>query len=272
MGLFFNYDKPGKGIDKDAPKKWGPFLFLELLGRKLGILIKSNLMYFIVSIPVFFAYHFLIFTLLSSNASYGLDMVSQVAGMLAVIVVILWGTGPISCGYTYILRNSAREEHVWIVSDFFGKSKENFKKGIVFLLVDFAVFVFGITAIVFYWGMAVKSAVYLYLMFVAIMAMLIYTFMHFYMYQFTVTFDNKIGEIYKNSLIMALANLPMNLLLTVIVIVCSYFVLGMLSLFGMALVSLVFWISLMRFTIDFYSARTIKRKLIADDDEKGSDE
>ena len=59
MGLFFNYDKPGKGIEKDAPKKKGPFLYLELLWRKLGKLILSNILYFVLSLPVILLYHFL---------------------------------------------------------------------------------------------------------------------------------------------------------------------------------------------------------------------
>ena len=38
MGLFFNYDKPGPGVDKNAPKHWGIFL------------------YFVVSMPVLALY------------------------------------------------------------------------------------------------------------------------------------------------------------------------------------------------------------------------
>lgn len=273
MGLFFNYDKPGKGVEKDAPKKWGPFLFFELVGRKLGILIKSNLMYFLVSIPVLLLYHFVFFMMLSSSFSnYEMDITNQLSVMFAVVIVTLWGSGPISCGFTYILRNSAREEHVWLVSDFFEKTKENFGKGLVFLLVDILVLVLGINAIGFYWGMAAKSPIFLYLAFLVVILMVIYTFMHFYMYQFAITFDNKLGTIYKNSLLMALANMPMNLLLTVIVFVFAYFTLGMLAPIGIILVALVLWFSLMRFPIDFYTARAIKRKIIDVGDAKESDE
>lgn len=273
MGLFFNYDKPGRGVDKDAPKKWGPFLYLELLGRKLGILIKSNLMYFIVSSPVLVLYHFFFFSMLSSKLpDYGLDAVNQIAAILSVVLVALWGSGPVSCGYTYILRNSAREEHVWLVSDFFEKSKENFKQGLVFLLIDFIALVLGVNAIGFYWGMAANNALYLYLTFVVVVGMVIYTMMHFYMYEFAVTFDNKLSAIYKNSFLMAFANMPMNLLLMVIVLVCSYFVLGMLATVGIIIVTLVIWLSMMRFPIDFYTARMIKRKIIVDESDEGSDE
>ncbi len=273
MGLFFNYDKPGKGVDKDAPKKWGPFLYLELLGRKFGILFKSNLMYFLVSIPVLLVYHFLLFMILSSNLpNYDIGMVNQISSLMAVVIVTLWGSGPVSCGYTYILRNSAREEHVWLLSDFFGKSKENFKKGIVFLIVDLVVFILGINAVIFYWQRAATNTIFLYLMFVVLICMLFYTFMHFYMYQFAVTFYSNTREIYKNSFLMALANMPMNLFLTALVLIFSYFVLGMLSPVGIIVVSLLLWISLMRFPIDFYAARTIKKKIIGDEREKGSDE
>ncbi len=56
----------------------------------------------------------------------GTEALPQIAVIITLLIVILWGTGPISCGYTYILRNAAREEHTFLVSDFFGKSKESF--------------------------------------------------------------------------------------------------------------------------------------------------
>ena len=52
MGLFFNYDKPGPGVEKDAPRKKGAFLFFELLGRNFRKLVLANMLYFAVSLPV----------------------------------------------------------------------------------------------------------------------------------------------------------------------------------------------------------------------------
>ena len=59
MGLFFNYDRPGPGVDKNAPKKKGVALYFELLGRNLSKLILANMLYFVVSIPVVILYYFI---------------------------------------------------------------------------------------------------------------------------------------------------------------------------------------------------------------------
>lgn len=56
MGLFFNYDKPGPGVDKNAPKHWGIFLYFELLWRNFGKMLLSNMLYFVVSMPVLALY------------------------------------------------------------------------------------------------------------------------------------------------------------------------------------------------------------------------
>ena len=56
MGLFFNYNKPGPGVDKNAPKKKGAALFFELFLRYFGKLLLSNMLYFVVSLPVLAIY------------------------------------------------------------------------------------------------------------------------------------------------------------------------------------------------------------------------
>ena len=60
MRLLFNYDKPGPGVDKDAPKRKGIFLFLTLLWRNSGKLLISNMLYFVVSLPVLALYAMII--------------------------------------------------------------------------------------------------------------------------------------------------------------------------------------------------------------------
>ena len=97
MGGFFGYfdfEKPGKGVNEDGPKKKGFFHFFELYGRKIVKLVQLNLLYILCCIPV---------------------------------VTI----GPATAGLTYVLRNFAREEHSWVVSDFFEQCKKNLKQGLI---------------------------------------------------------------------------------------------------------------------------------------------
>lgn len=275
MGLFFNYDKPGPGVEKDGPKKRGIFLFMELLWRKLGKIFLSNMLYVLVSLPVILLYHFFSFFVMSAILPAELAQsdtaVNQLTLMLTVLITVFWGTGPVSCGYTFLLRNFAREEHVWLASDFFEHIRKNFKQSIIIFLIDLVVLFAGVNSIYFYFSMAAQYPVMQYLAYFMIVCMVIYTFMHFYMYEFLVTFKVSIKDVFKNSLIMAFASAPINLFLVVFIIVATYMFFSVLTPIAIVLVTGLFWVSLMRFCIDFCSARKIKKELI-DKADKGSDE
>ena len=86
--------------------------------------------------------------------------------------------------------------------------------------------------------------------------------MHFYLYQFEVTFSGSIMNVYKNAFIMALATMPMCLLIGVLVYVTTTFVMSFLTPIAILLLTFVCWMSFMRFGIDFYSARVIKNKIM----------
>ncbi len=276
MGLFFNYDKPGKGVNKDAPKKKGFFLFAELVWRKLGKLFCVNMLHFLVSLPVIALYAFLFLGLLSGllpeDGEGGGIAVYQLALYLTAMITILWGTGPASCGHTYILRNFAREEHVFLTSDFFEKIKENIGRGIIIIVFDVIALFLGVNAISFYWKLAASGhKIGIYMAAVVVIFLMVYTYMHFYMYQFTVTFEGNLRNTLKNSIIMAMASLPMNIILTIITAFLTYFVFCRLTPVAILLVCFLIWITLMRFAIDFYTARVIKRKLIQDADKDGEE-
>ena len=53
MGLFSpNYEKPGPGIEKDAPAKTGLPLFFEILIREFWELVKLNLIFVLSCLPI----------------------------------------------------------------------------------------------------------------------------------------------------------------------------------------------------------------------------
>lgn len=268
MGLF-NYDKPGKGVEKDAPRARGVFLYLELFWRNLGKLILSNLIYFGTSLPILAIYYLMSFAFLSGILPQNADgeTLNRVALTATLTIAALWGTGPVSCGLTYVLRNIAREEHTWVCSDFFQKAREGFRHGIVFLLTDIAVLFVGITALSFYRSLAADgNALSILLTVTVITVLVLYTAMHFYIYEMEVTFENRLRDVYKNSFIMAAATLPMCILLGAVIFFVSVTLLGSLSPLGIIFFALVFWMSVTRFIVDFYSARVIKKRFIPEEE------
>jgi len=274
MGLFFNYDKPGPGVDKNAPKKKGIFLYFELFFRKFWLLIKVNMLYFLVSLPVMAIYNFLILNEMATLLPKWPPAVWwQMSVIGTVILTILWGTGPVTGGFVYILRSYSREEHAWMASDFFEKSKETFKLGMTVLFMDILFLFLGMTAYNVYSSLIMNGhTMAKYALAALFVFFAFYTFMHFYVYELGVTFENKTFKTIKNALIIGIATLPACLLLTIFVLTLSYLAFSRLVGFVILFIAFLFWISFMRFPIDFYAARMLKRRFIDSETEESGDE
>ncbi len=222
--FFSNYNKPGKGVNKRDPNQPRLTTFFEILPRKLWDLCKLNLLYMIAAIP-FFIVTMTITGIISSrittslfealggssleSALVFLDLALRI--VLSLLFTVFYGLGPVTAGATYIVRNYGREEHCWLVSDFFERFKSNFKQSFCLWIIDLAALYLLTVAVDFY----MNTGIYL-LSFILIAAALVYTIMHLYIYQIIITFDLSLKHIMKNSLIFAFAKLPKNFLLLTI--------------------------------------------------------
>ncbi len=277
MGLFsFNYAKPGPGVDKDAPKKKGIFLYFELFVRKFFKMIQVNMLYFLVSIPYIILMFLFVTGIFGRYFGEQLTNIAKEAGIddqsvgtmllifnafVTMLIFSLWGSGPASAAYAYVTRCFTREEHAWILSDFFKNFKENFKHSMIILVLDFVILFLMFNAIVQYWNLYLSSNQFIWaiLMYLCILAAIVYTFMHFYFYQIMVTFECKFKDLIKNALMLALGKAPMNLFLTVICFVLLMILFNFLHpVFAVFLCFILFY-SIVRYPIEFYSARTIQR-------------
>ena len=272
MGLFSFNTAPGKGIDKDAPKKKGIFRYLEILLRKFGKLWKVNMMYFLLSLPLL-----AIFTVISPVTegfikTFGLvsdmETVAQLGLLLKVFMatslLVLLGSGPQSAGYAFITRCFTREEHAWIFSDFKDKFIENFRQGIFVSIFDIAIFLLIVNGLTFYYPLYLQSGNIALLLASGFMILvsLILIFAHFYIYQLMVTFKQTLGQLYRNAIILALANLPMNVLFLLISVLVTFISFYFLSSIFSLVVFFIIGYSLLRFPIEYYSARVIEKKIL----------
>lgn len=274
MGLFNSYTKPGPGVSKDAPKKKGIFLCLELFSRKLSKLIALNLLYFICSLPMIIIY-FMIFLLVIPylfNNIFDFSQIGQENLVIMEMILSLFlslfftttlGSGPASASMAYVMREFSRENHVWLFSSFFEKMKENFKQEIVVAIFDL-VFSFAASfGLIFYLNQYILTGSMLWFFIFLLMVMLSFFFisMHYYIHQLIVTFENKLKDVYKNALLFAMSSVPQNLLLTAFIIAVLYSVCNNLTPFIVMIVSLVLLISFLRFPVEFFVYRTINKTL-----------
>ena len=235
FGLF-DYAKPGKGIEPDAPKKHPFFLFWELLWRKISRLVLVNVIYFAVLSPLITLVYMLLYTqliesfpdmvytpfasTLFSVAAWLLSHAPWLAYLLVGLSVVLYG--PVTCGFTYILRNFAREEHAWL-TDIIDRTKRNFRQGLLLGLMDIVVVVFLMYSISYTMGIVADSAAIGSMMtlsrYISMVVLVLYMFMRHYTYLLAVTFELKMIQIIKNSLLFTILALWRNLLVTVLIAV-----------------------------------------------------
>ena len=263
MGLFQSYNKPGKGIDENAPPKRRFFMFFELLFRKLSKLILLNLMYFITIIP-----SFILLTIVSEISLgvffQGIEFgeVPFLGTIFAVFLICVWGAGPVTAGFTYIIRNYGREEHAWIWSDFWENTRKNFKQAIIVFAVDLVFLYLFFVAVTFYGsygGMLFSFVNILMLIF-----FVIYTFMHLYIYPMMITFKLPLRALYKNAFIFALLRFPQNVLIMAFIFAILWVGLGN-SLFMLITIPLILF-SLCGYIGTFWTYPTLQKYMIKSDD------
>ena len=197
---FFNYDKEGPGVSKDAPPKRRFVVFFELYGRKFWKIIWASLLWLAVGLPIL-------------------------------------TRGWADAGLTFVTRNFSREKHAFIREDFFETIRKNrwpaLVTGIINLLIT-GILLFNIFTYLF------GTMPQLYVLFgadpaslpeplemqlfdliilgVSLMGFVLFTWMKYYIPFLLITFKLKIKQIYKNAFLFAIVNLKTNLLISAILI------------------------------------------------------
>ena len=249
MGLFNNYMKPGRGISREEALKRNYF---DILWRKLTKIIQINLLYFACNIVFFAAIAFMLLGLFIGGESFSAELSDYLVNVFSgkALLPILpfvpfMFIGPTTAGLTYVVRNFSRQEHAFVVSDFFEHTKKNFVQGLLASIIMTAAYYLFLNAVIFYFNSPVnKNVVSVF----SIFAGYILVIASFYVYPLMVTFDLKLHAIFKNSVILAFVNLPWNLL-TLAALVAVHGVL----LWNMP----VIWLILMVIFLMAWSAYTI---------------
>ena len=276
MGLFGGgMNKPGKGVEKDERQKHRFFIFFDVLFRKFMKFMQLNLLFLLFSLPYLILLYFLSPLNVASLANvefsgigeFVRSMPAEDAAAFELVlrllftfgVAALWGTGPASAGLAYVLRNFSREDHAWVFSDFWDNVKHNFKQSMIVLVFDAVALYFSIVAFQFYslQYSVTPSPMFLVAQGLLAFILILYTFMHYYIYQVMVGYECKTGMLYKNAMLFAIAKFPQNIFFTLLAggLVLGLFVL--LNVFALLAFILVFAV-LCKFIIEFYTSEVIR--------------
>ena len=191
MGFFdrLYYGKAGKRdySEADMPKNRVSLFFLVLKDHVFD-LVKVNLLQVIFWLP------FLLWTYVNLAAIQSIDaeamlaaengtqaLLSAMGGYLIMwllgLVPCLAITGPSSAGAAYVMRNWARDQHAFLMSDFKDAFKGNWKQALGVSVITALVPVLAYTAMVCYGGMATSSPIMLLPLLVVFSATLMWALM-----------------------------------------------------------------------------------------------
>jgi len=184
LGNIFNFDKPGPGVDKHAPKKTGFALFKEIFFEKFWSFIPLSLLYILLCLP---------------------------------IVTI----GFADVGLAYVTRNYARRKPVFLIADFFGAIKKNWKQALIVGIINLVITV----ALIFIMALDYlnwnQSIVYPIGFVISGCCLVVFSFLKYYINMLIVTFRLSLFNLYRNSLLLSSVGLKENLIITG-GIVCLY--------------------------------------------------
>ncbi|MCX8130240.1 MAG: DUF624 domain-containing protein [Clostridia bacterium] len=220
FGLF-DYTKHGPGVPKDGPPKPRIKVFFEILGRKFWNLMRLNLLFCLFNIPAIITMIYIVnsfyFRKMLSDSIF-IDFVLKFAFGSIFLCIPLITIGPAQAGFTYVLRNYAREEHAFIWWDFKENTLKNMKQGLIVSIIDlFIILVIGLDINIYItMGKDNGNIFFTLASGFLILAFITYIMMHMYIYPMMVTFKLSIKQIYKNALIFALIGFLPNLGILVI--------------------------------------------------------
>ena len=226
-------------LEKNEEEKQKPFIrFFRILYSKIWELTKLNLLYLVFLLPTFFMVFLLAGVITNGmfQGEYGVLYEIFVRLIISSFFAVFWGMGPVTAGITEVLIKCVKEEHSFVLSDFFGSIKANFKHSMLVFLIDIIAFVVLYAGVLFYGNMSglfgIVSSV------IIISIILVYTMMHFYIYPIMIKFDLNLWHIYYNSLIYTIGKMPRTILTLLILLfihtglicIISNFAIGILFL------------------------------------------
>ncbi len=219
LGLFGNYNKPGPGVSKDEPQKAAPIRFFEIFARKFTKLVEANLIFAIpMTIAVLLMGALLMFPLLPLLIHLEIGGIEVTVNFwnLYVVPLPLILVSPFQAGLTFITRNFAREEHAFIWSDFWEAVKGNWKFFLLNGVITYVVYFVLSFSMVFYYHQAATQTFFYIPLFLCLVILVVFVFGQYYLPVMFVTFELTFRQAYRNALILAIAGLFRNILLTVI--------------------------------------------------------
>lgn len=258
MNNYF-YGKQGKGdfTVENLPQNRRQ-LFTEVLKVRWSAMFGVNLLYMVAWLPA------IIWTILNLVTLYtmltdaggaytGDDIVGMFATYLLIMIPCVAVTGPFNAGVTYVLRNWARDEHSFVISDFKDAVKANWKQALLVSVIDGLMPFLLFTCWRFYGAMLAQSSFYVVPIALVVLVFIIWRLSGMLMMPMLITYKLRFRDVVRNSVLMTIAKLPFAVLIKLATLAVPAVALGLgllipaIQMHIIMIVSLLYFIFLVAF-------------------------
>ncbi len=240
----FYYGKAGKAdYTPDQLPSNRVSLFFEMLRIRFSSLIGVNLVTVLTSLPAII-WSYLSFNVLLMNASAEApaagSMDTTIIFYLLLMIPCLMLSTTFSTGTSYILRNWARDQHTFTMSDFWDAVKSNWKSGLLLGFINGLSLLLTYIAYAYYGMMALNGGMFWYVpqMLVVILCA-IWWMANMLITPMMVTYDMSFRTLARNGIIMTLGRLPWALLIWVLSLAIPL-VIALYVPYGIVIIALIY--------------------------------
>ena len=190
-------------------------LFGDILKVRWSSLFGLNLLYLIFWIPAIAWTYINIVTLfgVASTEQGAAEIPGLISTWLLILAPCIAITGPFNAGITYVLRNWARDEHSFVLSDFKDALKANWKQALVLSVIGGLLPFLLYVGWNFYSAMLDRSPAFILPIALLLLVGLLWNLAEMLMYPMLITYDLKLKDVIRNSMLLTVAKLPWALLI-----------------------------------------------------------
>ncbi len=140
---------------------------------------------------------------------------SFVAQTLMFMIPFMGLAGIGSTGQMYVLRNWARDEHAFLWQDYKSAIKANWKQGLIVGLLNGLSLYLSFVGFVTYSSMAESNVLFMLPQWLMVMLLFVWWMVNEVIFPMMVTYDMKLKQLIRNSVIMVIARLPIAALILI---------------------------------------------------------
>ncbi|MDR2590770.1 MAG: DUF624 domain-containing protein [Oscillospiraceae bacterium] len=194
-----NFNRPGPGVPKDAPRKKGVARFFELLFRDFFDLVKLNLLFSIILLPSLTLF---VLNIMGVFGAFSLFV-------LLLSLVLAYPIGGALTAYVYYITKMMRDDPSYVWYEFKRKFKENHKQAAVSGLVCM-VFIYTQIFVwaTFYIATTEGGTIDLFLLLSSVIALFFFTMIAPYVFMQFSYLELSSLKVFRNSVMLTFAYLP----------------------------------------------------------------